>query len=77
MSTGFRIFTVIPIAIVLATLSGASAQLGTGAGSTTVVLGGAGACSSSKPLPGDDVPPSGPAGAGARRPRRRPRPPQR
>ena len=42
VSTGFRIFTVIPIAIVLAALSGASAQLGTGAGSTTLVLGGAG-----------------------------------
>jgi Domain of unknown function (DUF4389) len=42
VSTGFRIFTVIPIAIVLAALSGASAQLGTDAGSTTFVFGGAG-----------------------------------
>jgi hypothetical protein len=42
VSTGFRIFTVVPIAIVLATLSGASPQLGTGATSTTIVFGGAG-----------------------------------
>ena len=42
VSTGFRIFTVIPIAIILATLSGGSAQIGTGAPSTTVIFGGAG-----------------------------------
>ena len=43
VSMGFRIFTVIPIALVLATLSGGSAQIGTGAPSTTtVVFGGAG-----------------------------------
>ena len=42
VSTGLRIFAVIPIAIVLALLGGASAQLGTGATSTTIVFGAAG-----------------------------------
>jgi hypothetical protein len=42
VSTGLRIFTVIPIAIVLGAISGYSGQWGTGADTTTVAVGGTG-----------------------------------
>jgi len=42
LTTAFRIFTVIPIAIVLATIGGYSEQWGDGAQTTTVVVGGTG-----------------------------------
>jgi len=42
LSTAFRIFTVIPIAIVLATISGYSDSYGGGAETTTIAIGGAG-----------------------------------
>jgi uncharacterized protein DUF4389 len=43
VSTGFRIFTVIPIAILLGTIGGYSARWGTGtAGTTEVAVGGTG-----------------------------------
>jgi len=42
LSTGFRIFAVIPIAIVLATIEGYSGQPGGGAETTTVAVGGTG-----------------------------------
>ena len=42
LTTGFRIFTVIPIAIVLAAIGGYSGQWGDGAGTTTVAVGGTG-----------------------------------
>jgi hypothetical protein len=43
LTSAFRIFTVIPIAIVLGTIGGISAELGTGTtGASTVVIGGTG-----------------------------------
>ena len=42
LSTGFRIFTVIPIAIVLAAIGGYSATYGSAAETTTVAIGGIG-----------------------------------
>ena len=42
LTTAFRIFTVIPIAIVLGTIGGYSEQWGDGAETTTVVVGGTG-----------------------------------
>jgi hypothetical protein len=42
LTTAFRIFTVIPIAIVLNTLSGSSTSWASGGQTTTVALGGAG-----------------------------------
>jgi Domain of unknown function (DUF4389) len=42
LTTAFRIFTVIPIAIVLGAISGYSEQWGDGAETTTVVVGGTG-----------------------------------
>ena len=42
LATAFRIFTVIPILIVLGTIKGYSGQWGTGAETTTVAVGGTG-----------------------------------
>jgi hypothetical protein len=42
LTTGFRIFTVIPIAIVLGAIGGYSGEWGGGTGTTTVVIGGTG-----------------------------------
>jgi hypothetical protein len=42
VSTGFRIFTVIPIAIVLAAIGGYSASYGNAAETTTIAIGGTG-----------------------------------
>ncbi len=42
LTTGLRIFTVIPIAIVLGSIGGYSGQYGGGSGATTVVVGGTG-----------------------------------
>ena len=42
VSTAFRIFTVIPIAIVLGTISGYSSSWGSAEGTTNVVIGGTG-----------------------------------
>lgn len=48
LSSAFRIFTLIPIAIVLGTLSGVSGQGGAGTTSTGFALGGAGSRSSTE-----------------------------
>lgn len=42
VSTAFRIFTIIPIAVVLASLGGTSTSVATGAHTTTIAVGGAG-----------------------------------
>jgi hypothetical protein len=42
LTTGFRIFTVIPIAIVLGTIEGYSGQWGSGTETSTVAVGGTG-----------------------------------
>ena len=42
LTTGFRIFTVIPIAIVLASIGGWSGSFGSGTETTTVAVGGSG-----------------------------------
>jgi len=42
LTTGLRIFTVIPIAIVLASIGGYSGEYGSGSGTTTIAVGGAG-----------------------------------
>ena len=42
LTTAFRIFTVIPIGIVLASIGGYSGQWGSGSGATTVAVGGTG-----------------------------------
>jgi len=42
LTTAFRVFTVIPIAIVLGTIGGYSSEWGSGAETTTVAIGGTG-----------------------------------
>jgi len=42
VSTGFRIFTIIPIAIVLGSIGGTSTQWASGGNTTTVAIGGTG-----------------------------------